>query len=313
MAESRREAWNAFVDYSCSMGIDNLTLAMGKNADTLSFLTTTSNQWMQHYLKEYQHTDHRIDYCNNNVVPVFDGLEFLNEENTIKEYNPNSLRMLQAAHQHQYRSMLIIPIRDYSGHTINGLNFMSRLKKKDFKKIISIVGAELQIAAQAHFYKNQSLAEEIWENIYGHFPVKTNLTNRESEILKLAANGNKLSEIAIRLSIKLVTVNHHIANIKRKLSAATLPQAVAIALSNSLIKLQWNSQQLIYLDFSAQLAQWAYIPADREQIEKLAQFRFYIKRAQYWAHSRDTLEHKARRIGYSIKRTAQGMGNSHAA
>ncbi|HUY11551.1 MAG TPA: LuxR C-terminal-related transcriptional regulator, partial [Candidatus Dormibacteraeota bacterium] len=60
-------------------------------------------------------------------------------------------------------------------------------------------------------------------------------TDRETEILRLIADGIGNAEIATRLSIALGTVKSHIRDVLIKLSAADRTQAAVIALRRGFI------------------------------------------------------------------------------
>ena len=64
----------------------------------------------------------------------------------------------------------------------------------------------------------------------GNVATKTELCDREKEILRLAAKGMTSKEIAIALNISGLTVNSHFSNIFRKLSVQSRIEAVMIAL-----------------------------------------------------------------------------------
>lgn len=61
-------------------------------------------------------------------------------------------------------------------------------------------------------------------------PTKYNLSMREMEILKLAAQGMKTPQIARRLSISEVTVRSHFKNIFFKLRVHSRAEAISLAL-----------------------------------------------------------------------------------
>lgn len=61
------------------------------------------------------------------------------------------------------------------------------------------------------------------------------LTPRETSVLELAASGLRRDMIAHRLNISLSTVDLHCRNIRKKLSARTTSEAVAIATDQGLI------------------------------------------------------------------------------
>jgi DNA-binding CsgD family transcriptional regulator len=55
------------------------------------------------------------------------------------------------------------------------------------------------------------------------------LTRRQTEVLRLAANGNTSAEIATRLGVSVNTVNSMLRRVYRALGVADRAQAVAVA------------------------------------------------------------------------------------
>ncbi|HEY8807877.1 MAG TPA: LuxR C-terminal-related transcriptional regulator [Candidatus Limnocylindria bacterium] len=70
----------------------------------------------------------------------------------------------------------------------------------------------------------------VWQNHCVDTRVDTNLSIRESQILRLVAAGMTTKEIAATLSIADSTVNWHVGNALAKLGAASRAEAVAIML-----------------------------------------------------------------------------------
>jgi two-component system nitrate/nitrite response regulator NarL len=68
-------------------------------------------------------------------------------------------------------------------------------------------------------------------------PAREDLTPRERDILRLACEGLKSSEIAARLAVSIRTVDAHRRNIKRKLGVHTMAGLTRYALKNGLIKM----------------------------------------------------------------------------
>ena len=56
------------------------------------------------------------------------------------------------------------------------------------------------------------------------------LSQRERDCLSFLANGLRVSRIAERMAISEVTVELHLRNARRKMKAATTPQALARAM-----------------------------------------------------------------------------------
>ena len=61
------------------------------------------------------------------------------------------------------------------------------------------------------------------------------LSKRENECLGLLANGLRYQQIAYQLGTSVRTVEKQIASARIKLNADTIPQAVAIAVKDSLV------------------------------------------------------------------------------
>jgi two-component system nitrate/nitrite response regulator NarL len=68
-------------------------------------------------------------------------------------------------------------------------------------------------------------------------PASEDLTEREKEILRLACEGLKSSEIATRLTVSVRTVDAHRRNIKRKLGVHTMAGLTRYALKIGLIRM----------------------------------------------------------------------------
>ena len=93
----------------------------------------------------------------------------------------------------------------------------------------------LDVIRQVHGGKKR-IPPEIASQLLEHMSDQV-LTEREIEVLREVANGNRNREIARRLSISEETVKVHIKHIMEKLGASDRTQAVAIGLRRGIIKL----------------------------------------------------------------------------
>jgi DNA-binding NarL/FixJ family response regulator len=93
----------------------------------------------------------------------------------------------------------------------------------------------LDVIRQVHAGKKR-IPPEIASQLLEHMSDQV-LTEREIEVLREVANGNRNREIARRLSISEETVKVHIKHIMDKLGASDRTQAVAIGLRRGIIKL----------------------------------------------------------------------------
>ena len=83
-----------------------------------------------------------------------------------------------------------------------------------------------------HKRLSSEAANEIAEHAMDHV-----LTPRETDVLRLVANGNANKEIATQLGLTEETVKHHVKNILPKLGAHDRTHAVTIALRRGIIVL----------------------------------------------------------------------------
>lgn len=68
-------------------------------------------------------------------------------------------------------------------------------------------------------------------------PEKRSLTKRETEIVRLVADGFKNREVAERLGISVKTVETHRANIMNKLALRNLAELIRYAIQKGLVKI----------------------------------------------------------------------------
>lgn len=65
--------------------------------------------------------------------------------------------------------------------------------------------------------------------------IKVNVTERETQLVKLLADGNTLPEISKQTDTKLRTLEAKVSILKRKYQSQTLANLVAVFLRNKLI------------------------------------------------------------------------------
>ncbi len=69
----------------------------------------------------------------------------------------------------------------------------------------------------------------------GQEPLVETLTRRELEVVRLLANGATIDEIALDLTISVLTARNHTANIARKLGAHSRLETVLLAMRHGLV------------------------------------------------------------------------------
>jgi len=93
----------------------------------------------------------------------------------------------------------------------------------------------LNVIRQVHAGKKQ-IPPEIASNLAEHMGDES-LTEREIDVLREVANGNRNRDIAEKLFISEETVKVHIKHIMEKLSASDRTEAVAIGVRRGIIHL----------------------------------------------------------------------------
>ena len=110
------------------------------------------------------------------------------------------------------------------------------LKEDSDNELLSAI----DVVMQGEMYISPHLAEEFSDEVIrnyrekGVFPCET-LTNREIEVLKLVAEGLTSKEIAELLSISIRTVEHHRANLLKKLNLKNTADLIKHAIQNGFI------------------------------------------------------------------------------
>lgn len=95
--------------------------------------------------------------------------------------------------------------------------------------------ADLDAAIDRAGTRNSYLDATLAHRLLHGDPGKLDLTRRERQVLTLLAAGDRYGGTAAKLGICEETVSSHVKDARRRLSAATTPQAVAIAIRHALI------------------------------------------------------------------------------
>src|SRR6201984_2577927 len=72
---------------------------------------------------------------------------------------------------------------------------------------------------------------------------RSTLTQRESQVMKLLAEGNAAKQVATVLGVSVKTVEAHKFNLMRKLDVHNKAQLVTYAIQKKIIKVTVNQQQ----------------------------------------------------------------------
>jgi LuxR family quorum sensing-dependent transcriptional regulator len=137
------------------------------------------------------------------------------------EKEPEYSELVELTQDFQIADGLMVPITSSNG-TIGNF-WAGGYQAKDLERFSPI----FQLIGHAAFYRLHALT--------GPKNSKVALTERETEILKWAANGKTAWEIGVILSISKRTVEWHFKQAEKKLGTTNRLQTVAFALTHSLI------------------------------------------------------------------------------
>lgn len=125
-------------------------------------------------------------------------------------------------HFDRIRNSLVIPIPTPGRIGASGVSFYCNAPSTRFEKLLDERLSDLMIAGYAAHVRIQSI-------LFGKGS-RSPLSARENECLLWLSRGYRTSQIAERLGVQDVTITMHIQNARRKLSAKTREEAVAIAI-----------------------------------------------------------------------------------
>jgi len=189
--------------------------------------TALSSAFTPAYVEQRMYrTDPVVLRGHHEVLPIPWGLREQRRRMTIAE---KALYGLLDDHK-IYRGVAV-PIHGPVGYSVLGV--MIDDNERDFRRRLPTLAPTIHlIASHVHAtVMGKFMAKE------GTAPTPPRLTRRETECLSWSAEGLVAHEIGDRMGIAESTVQFHLENCRRKLSARTLTQAVANAIGWNLIHL----------------------------------------------------------------------------
>ncbi len=186
------------------------------------FLSTMDPGWIAYY------GDRRLDMADPHVVFVRRGnlAPYRWGESALDRIDDPATRSAVAQTvEAGLRSQLSVTMADAFGAFLPmaGMTLGSSLPEAEYFK--AIAGREAELVTIAHLFHQRSIGElrRRGENV-------PSLSHRERDCLRFVAQGLRVDAIAHKLGLARVTVELHLRRARRKLRAATLPEAVARAL-----------------------------------------------------------------------------------
>jgi DNA-binding CsgD family transcriptional regulator len=229
-AQNDDEVWACIESFCFEIGFEAVNFgfldfrASGEVPPSLRLLTSMDPGWIDYY------QEHRFDRRDPLVLrieagerrPVLFRDEFGKGPDGLTDSEKEYLGVVEEA---GVRNAVSVPVLAPFGRPLptGGLTFMTSENDNRFREIWSEWGAEAALFAQAVHHR---LGPNLLARLEGIKP----LTDRERDCLMLSAEGGRAAEIADKLCLATVTVNLHLTQARKKLRAATLPEAVARAI-----------------------------------------------------------------------------------
>lgn len=204
---------------------------------------TSGKRWEQEYISnKFLHVDPCITKTRRTNVPFIWGSIRLEEHHVGRK--PGALRTFEAAWDHGFTEGLVVPChysdeigRRYSSSVtffwkdpVQKFRLLLNQKKHELH-ILTIYWVQRAVDLIATEHRRTGPIHRTDANLNGGI----SLTDREREMLGWAARGKTTSETAEILKISDETVEGHIRNAMKKLSAANKTQAVVKAIYLGLV------------------------------------------------------------------------------
>jgi LuxR family quorum-sensing system transcriptional regulator CciR len=221
--------WNLLTGQFARLGADQINYGVWDSSapvdpgDTpVRFLSTMRADWIDYY------GERRLDRYDAHVGLVRNGnLQPYRwkEESLDRLTDPREHEVLALAREAGLNIQVQVTMPDPLGGRLpaGGMAVGSSLRERDY--FGSIEGCEAQVIAVACLFHQLSIGD-VRRRLHNAAP----LSRRERDVLAFLADGLRIDAIAARLQVAQATVELHLRNARRKLGAATSPEAVARAL-----------------------------------------------------------------------------------
>ncbi len=161
-------------------------------------------------------------------MPNVNGIE---ATTIIKQNNPETKVLILTIHDNEeYIQELILAGAD--GYVLKNAE-----KKEIFDGVRAVANGSTFFSEGVSKVLIEGLVRRTRNKVPFQIPNENKLTKRETEVLRLIAEGLTSKEIADRLSLSVTTVNSHRTNIMKKLNIHEIVGLVKYAIQKSLIEL----------------------------------------------------------------------------
>lgn len=221
-ASCTHQRWHRIEAAFAEYGFNRIIFLQLNSKKRMDVASSFGASWHNYYLeREFEKNDPFLRYCASTYQPVRTGIAHLKEHHYLTQAE---CQVIQEAADAGFNSGFSCTIERFNGTRATAWNIGSSLPRQEVDKILVTNQQKLQLLchhAQRFLHPHQS----------------TPLTEREKEVLHLLAQGLRYKKIAAELAISVATVEFHMGNARKKLTAKTPEHAIALAVAQQVIQL----------------------------------------------------------------------------
>lgn len=220
VADLHRRMASAVREIGCEHFLLGLEVQFAAGTSVQHVTSGYPEKWQRRYQeKRFILVDPTIGYCQTQTKPVL-------WNHTL--YSERSLELLEESHAHGLGHGISVPV--HQGANIKSMFSLTRDKAfSDPRETALVLDAGRLLATMAHVAMQRFVVPQLLQQ------ATPELTPRELECLRYAAQGKGSAVIADLINLSEPTVNYHLNKVMKKFGVATRMQAVAMGVQLQLI------------------------------------------------------------------------------
>lgn len=233
------DVWKTGVEAFKHQGIEYLIYLYCRNYRSAEpdvvMLSTMPDAWnYQYQSKQQNRIDPYLSICCQSYQPMKTGGEYVDDYDYLTPEQVSFIK--EASIQSGFTAgASFVMRRKGTGPDYGGWNIGTSLSREAFDQ--SYDENEHNWRLTAMYIHERLLAVFDQDQQERNNYQSSELTQRQIDCLTLLAQGERIQHIADALNIKAVTVDHHISEAKKRLSATTREQAIARAMLKGVLPL----------------------------------------------------------------------------
>ena len=220
------QRWRKFTAALANIGCDQINYgfldietAARMDARCDPHLSTMTSDWIDHYV------DQRFDLVDHALAHVRAGNYTPMQWTDAPSRGTRSFAAFKEAQDAGLKSGILVPLAGPFASNLPGAAIMvgSSASEEEFRKMFNQSLPEL--ISLAHLFHAGAVGELVRRHDNA-----TSLSVRERDVLQFLARGDRIDQVAYRLTLARVTVELHLRNARKKLRCKTVAEAVARAM-----------------------------------------------------------------------------------